>query len=68
MRCGVEPGDVGFRPRFVGVDGVWKVFWTGDGAPSSSGGSEHLLPIGLPMSSPGVSALRAAQPINDKPT
>ena len=32
MRCGVDPGEVGFRPRFVGVDGVWKDFWNGGGA------------------------------------
>ena len=31
MRCGVDPGEVGFRPRSVGVDGVWKDFWNGNG-------------------------------------
>ena len=41
MRCGVDPGKVGFRPRFVGVDEVWKDFWNGDGALSSSGASER---------------------------
>ena len=28
--CGVDAGQVGFRPRFVSVDGVWKDFWNGD--------------------------------------
>ena len=46
MQCGVDPGEVGFRPRFVGDDGVWKDFWNGDGALSSSGASKRPPPVG----------------------
>ena len=66
-RRGVDPGEVGFRPRFVGVDRVWEDFWNGDWALSSSGASKHPRPF-AGLSPPQVSlALRAAQPINDKP-
>ena len=41
MRCGGDPGEVGFRPLLVGVDGVWKDFCNGGGALSSSGASER---------------------------
>ena len=67
MRCGVDPGEVGFRPRFAGVDGVWKDFWNGDGALSSSGASNASRPFaGLSLHRVPL-ALRAAQPLNDKP-
>ena len=55
MRCGVDPGEVGFRPRFVGVDGVRKDPWNGDGALSPSGASERPPTIGRPISSSGGS-------------
>ena len=55
MRCGVDPVKVGFRPRSVGVDGVWKDFWIGGGALSSSGASERPPPVCWSISSPGVS-------------
>ena len=55
MRCGVDPEEVGFRPRFVGLDGVWKDFQNGYGALSSPGASGHPLTIGWPISSLGVS-------------
>ena len=42
MRCGVDPGEVSFRPPFVGVDEVWKDFWNGDGGPILVGGVETL--------------------------
>ena len=45
MRGGVDPGEVGFRPRFVGGDGVWKYFRSGDEALSSSGASERPPPL-----------------------
>ena len=45
MRCGVDPGEVGFRPWFVGVDGVRKDPWNGGGALSSSGVSERPRPV-----------------------
>ena len=65
MRCGVDPGEVGFRPRFVGVDGVWKDSWNGDRALSSLGASERPPPL-AGLYPPRVSlALRAAQPTND---
>ena len=54
MRCGVDPGEVGFRPRFVGVDGAWTDFWNGDGALSSSGASKGPPPVCWSISSPGV--------------
>ena len=67
MRCGVDPGEVGFRPRFDGVDGVWKDPWNGDGALSPSGALERPPPL-AGLYPPRVAlALRAAQPINDKP-
>ena len=59
VRCGVKPKEVGFRPRFAGVDGIWKDFRSGDGALSSSGASERrLLLIGWPESSSGVPGSR----------
>ena len=51
--CGVV--STGFRPRFVGVDGVWKDFWNGGGALPSSGASERPPPVGWSISSLGVS-------------
>ena len=68
VRCDVNPGEVGFRPRFVGVDGVWKDFWNDGETLSSSGASERPPPVFAGLSPPRVSlALRAAQPLNDKP-
>ena len=55
MRCDVDPGGVSFRPRFVGVDGVWKDLWNRDGALSSSGASERPPPVCWSISYPGVS-------------
>ena len=65
---GVDPGEIVFRPRFVGVSGIRTDFWNGDGALLSSCASERPLPPWLFISSPGVAiALRAEQPLNDKP-
>ena len=55
MWCGVDPGEVGFRPRFVGVDGVLNDFWNGGGALSSSGASERPPPVCWSISSTDVS-------------
>ena len=55
MRCGFDPGEIGFRPRFVGVDGVWKDSWNEDEALSVPGALERPPPIGWPISSQGVS-------------
>ena len=49
VRSGVEPGEVGFRLRFVGVDGVWKDFWNKYGAPSPSGALESPPSIRWPI-------------------
>ena len=54
MGCGVDRGEVGFRPRFVGVDGVWKDFWNDGEASSSLGASERPPPVCWSISSPGV--------------
>ena len=64
MRCGFDPGEVDFRPPFVGVNGVWMDFWNGGGALSSSGAVERPPPVCWSRVS---LALRVAQPINDKP-
>ena len=65
MRCGVDRGEVGFRPRFVGVDGVWKDFLKGP----ILIGLRRNVPRPFRSLSPhrGFLALRAAQPLNDKP-
>ena len=55
MRCGVDPGEIGFSPPFVGVDGLWKGFWNGGGAMSSLGASERPPPVCWSISSPAVS-------------
>ena len=54
MRCGVDPGEVGSRPRFVGVDGVWNDLRNGNEALSSSGGSKIPPSVCCSISSPGV--------------
>ena len=67
MRCGVDPGEVGFHPRFVGVDGVWKDSGT------AMEPYPHRVRRNAPrpfagLSPPRVSlALRAAQPFDNKP-
>ena len=59
MRGGVDPGEVGFRPQFVGVEVVWKDFRNVDRALSSSGAGRYPPRAAL--------ALRAAQSISDNP-
>ena len=52
MRDGVDLVELGFGPRFVGVEEIQKNFWNGCGALFSSGESE-LTPLGWPLSFPG---------------
>ena len=37
LRGGINPGDLRFRPRVVGVVDIWKGFWSGDETLSSPG-------------------------------
>ena len=37
VRSGIDPGDLRFRPRYVGVMEIWKDFLSGDGNVSSPG-------------------------------
>ena len=37
MRGGIDPGNLRFRPRVVGVVEVWKDFYSGDDTLSSPG-------------------------------
>ena len=55
MRSGVDPGEVGFWPRFAAVDGVWKDLCNGGRALYSSGASERPPPVCWSISSMGVS-------------
>ena len=65
MRCGVDRGEVGFHPWSVGVDGVWKEFLKGP----ILIGLRRNVPRPFASLSPHrvFLALRAAQPLNDKP-
>ena len=40
VQGGIDPGNRRFRPRHVGIVGVWKYFGSGDGILSSSGAAE----------------------------
>ena len=67
MRCGVDPGEVGFRPWFVGVDGYGRISETAvEPYPHRVRRNSPRPFAGL--SPPRVSpAQRAAQPLHDKP-
>ena len=41
VRGGIDPGDLRFRPRAVGVVRTWKYVWSGDGKLSSPGAAGH---------------------------
>ena len=60
-----RPGEVGFRPWFVGVDGVRKYFWNVGSYPHRMRRNARRLFAGLCHHRVSL-ALRAVQPLNDK--
>ena len=67
MRCGVDLGEVGLRPRVVGVDWIWKHSETGMEPYLHRVRQDALSPL-AGLYPPRVAlALRAAQSINDTP-
>lgn len=60
MRDGVGPGELGYRPRAVGVVKIWKVVGTGDRGLSFPGAAEQGVCVSTPcgaVSTRGVSVL-----------